>query len=108
MPSEGVSPNAREEEPAMNLAAKRSFVVALSFAAAVAFATSAHADVVKCKRGILKESGKFAQAKMKALAKCEEAKLKGKFPLVTNCHTEEKAAAAISKADTKMRLGVAK
>jgi hypothetical protein len=73
----------------MNAAVQRFFVAALSFAAALVFATTAHADQLKCKRSILKESGKFAQAKMKALTKCEEAKLKGKFPMVTNCHTEE-------------------
>ena len=76
----------------MHLAARRLIVSTLSLTAVALLATGAHADPIKCQRSILKESGKFAQAKIKALAKCEEAVLKGKFPPATNCHIEAKAA----------------
>src|SRR4051794_5162737 len=105
--SEDVTPSVRRRTEAMHYA-KRLLVSAVSLVAALAFAATAHADLVKCQRAILKESGKFAQAKIKALSKCEEAKVKGKFVPSTNCHTEAKASAAIAKAETKLRAGVDK
>jgi hypothetical protein len=67
---------------------------------------TAHADAVKCQKSILKESGKFAQAEMKALAKCEEGRLKGK--IVTTCALDAKTTTALSKADTKIRAAIEK
>ena len=91
----------------MRLAVKNTFVCTFSLLAFVALAATAHADPVKCQRGILKESGKFAQAKMKALKKCEEAILKGKIPN-QDCHLELKASESIAKAVTKLDAGIDK
>jgi hypothetical protein len=92
----------------MQLAAKKLLVGTLSLLATVALTATAQADAVKCQRSILKESGKFAQAKIKALSKCEEAKLKGKLPPMTDCHLDAKTAASITKAETKLRAGIDK
>ena len=92
----------------MHVATKRFLVGTLSLLATVAFSATARADAVKCQRSILKESGKFAQAKIKALSKCEESKLKGKLPPATDCHLDPKTAASITKAETKLRAGVDK
>ncbi len=91
----------------MKRAALNVFVCLLSLTALVAFATNAHADPLKCKRGILKEAGKFAAAKIKALGKCEEGQLKGKIP-PGDCHLDPKAGPAIAKAITKLHAGIAK
>ncbi len=79
-----------------------------ALAAVVTFATTSHADSVKCQRAILKDSGKFAQTKIRALGKCEESKLAGKLPPATDCHGEPKAAAAIIKADLRLRDAIDK
>lgn len=44
----------------MRLPAKNVLVGVLALAAYAAFASVARADALKCQRGILKESGKFA------------------------------------------------
>ncbi len=74
----------------------------LSFAAVVVLATSANADPIKCQRAIVKESGKFAQAKMKALSKCEEGSLKSGVGFCPDSKTAEK----ISGAADKLRNGI--
>jgi hypothetical protein len=70
-------------------------------------ATAAHADPVKCKAAIIKGAAAFVQAKAKALAKCEEAMVKGKLP-TGDCHADVKASATIAKAVTKLNGAVAK
>ena len=70
-------------------------------------ASPAHADPVKCKAGIIKAAAAFVQAKAKALAKCEEAIVKGKLP-AGDCHADPKASATIAKAVTKLDASVAK
>jgi hypothetical protein len=90
----------------MKLAASKWVVWTLSLVATVVLAAPAHADPVKCQRSIVKESGKFAQAKMKALSKCEEGRLKGK--IVTTCAADVKTQDAITKAAGKLNAGVEK
>jgi hypothetical protein len=68
----------------------------------------AAADPLKCQRAIGKASSGLAQARLKALAKCEEMKLKGKLPASTTCSGEPKTAAALTKADDKLAAAVAK
>jgi hypothetical protein len=70
-------------------------------------ATVAHADAVKCKAAIIKGGAAFIQAKAKALAKCEDAVVKGKEP-AGDCHANAKAAASIAKAAAKLQANVAK
>jgi hypothetical protein len=62
---------------------------------------------VKCKAGIIKAAAAFVQAKAKALAKCEEAIVKGKLP-AGDCHADPKASATIAKAVTKLDASIAK
>ncbi len=82
--------------------------VALVAAAVIGFhPISAHADAVKCKAAIVKSDATFIQAKAKALAKCEEAIVKGKLP-AGDCHADAKTAIAIAKAAAKLQAGVAK
>jgi hypothetical protein len=92
----------------MRLAVRNIVVCSFSLLAFVAVATRAQADPVKCQRGIVKESGKYAQARMKALKKCEENKLKGKLPGATVCTTETKTAPALQKASDKLLAGINK
>jgi hypothetical protein len=66
------------------------------------------ASLVKCEQGIAKASSKFAQAKMKALQQCEDAKIAGKLPQATDCKTEAGAAAKITKATTALGGAVGK
>jgi len=68
-----------------------------------AVAGIASADPVKCQRGINKASAAFAAARLKLLAKCEEAKHKGKLPPATDCMTDPKTAASLAKAETELR-----
>ena len=68
----------------------------------VALATDVYAEPVKCQRAILKESGKLARARIKALGGCEQGKISGKLPPSTDCLTEPKAAAVILKAGLKL------
>jgi hypothetical protein len=94
----------KEEDQVMKLAARKALVCMLSLTAFVVFAATAHADPVKCQRSILKESGKFAQGKIKALSKCNESVLKngsGTCP-------DGKASEAIAKLTEKLYAGVEK
>ncbi len=92
----------------MHFALRKLLVGSLSLAAAIAFASGAHADPIKCQRSILKESGKFAQARMKALQKCEDNKVKGKLPNATVCTTEPKTFASLTKASSKFATAIDK
>ncbi len=67
----------------------------------------ARADAVKCKAAIIKADATFIQAKAKALAKCEEAMVKGKLP-AGDCHADPKASSAIAKAASKLQVAIAK
>jgi cysteine-rich repeat protein len=59
---------------------------------------TASADPVKCQRAISKASATFAQARLKALAKCEQAKRKGKLPAATVCAAEPKTVPQLASA----------
>ena len=80
--------------------------VVLSVAASLALVASAHADPLKCQRSILKDSGKFAQARIKALQKCEDGRLKGK--VLTTCAADSKTQGSIQKARDKMHAAIGK
>ncbi len=60
----------------------------------------------KCERAITKEGAKYSQARSKALAGCELAKVKGSLPPATDCAVE--TAAKLSKAATKLASGIGK
>ncbi|MEO6025835.1 MAG: hypothetical protein ABIR79_03090 [Candidatus Binatia bacterium] len=66
-----------------------------------------HADPLTCEQAILKASSQLSQARIKALAKCEESKLKNKLAPGTDCATEPKTAPMLAKANAKLRATVA-
>lgn len=76
-------------------------------AIALTLPSYARADAVKCKAAIIKANAAFVQAKAKALAKCEDAIVKGKLP-AGDCHADPKAAPAIAKAAGKLQSAIAK
>ena len=75
--------------------------------AIVTLAPPAQATPEKCTAAIVKSGAAFVQAKAKALAKCEEAMVKGKLAR-GDCHADPKASRAISKAEAKLRSNIAK
>ena len=83
-------------------------LVAAALVAALALATAAHADALKCKSEIAKDTSKYVKAKAKTLQKCREAIVKGKLPLATDCFTDPTASAKIAKAASKLRAGLDK
>lgn len=70
--------------------------------------SGAHADIKACQRAIAREAAKLAQVTAKALATCEDAKLKGALPVATDCRLEPKAAAKLVKARTKFEKAIPK
>ena len=81
--------------------------IALTVSTAVLVGTpsAASATPVACQREISKGLAKFTQAKLKALGRCSDAVLAGK---IAGPCPDGKTAAAIVKAQTKLRTGVAK
>ncbi len=77
-------------------------------AAALLLAAPVHAETVKCQRTIAKESAKFVKTQVKALQKCEESKVKGKLPPLTDCDSEPKVEAKIEKAGSKLKASIEK
>jgi hypothetical protein len=92
------SPHARGVRP-WHLAITIASVLALLISG------SARADVVRCKREIAKASAKFAQAKMRALQKCQDGKLTGK---VSAACPDANTTAMITKAVGKLRSALDK
>ncbi len=78
--------------------------LAVALLAIVAYAGTAHADVVKCQKTIAKESSKFLQAKTKAMQKCYDATVKNGGGTCPN----DKASGAIAKAASKLSAGIGK
>ena len=70
-----------------------------------AYVPSAHAEAVSCKREIARASAKFSRAKIKALQKCEDARVTGKY---TGSCPDTKASTQIGKASTKLQTAIAK
>jgi len=66
----------------------------------------AHADPVRCKATIVKESSKHVQAVMKALQRCEDRKVTGSLPASTDCSTDPATSTAVQKADARLSLMV--
>ena len=71
-------------------------------------ALPAHADPLKCKGAIVKSAGQFAQARFKALQKCEDRIVKGKLALFTDCREDSSTTAAIDKAERKLKATLSK
>ena len=65
-----------------------------------------NSDVVKCQRAIGKYTTKFVVAKSKALQRCEDHVLTGRF--AGACPDAGQAAPAIAKAESKKRVGICK
>lgn len=63
---------------------------------------------VTCERAIVKEAGKLAQLRARALAACEARVLEGKLPLGTDCAAEPKTAAQIGKATSRFGTKIPK
>jgi hypothetical protein len=84
----------------------------------IAFAGTVRADAVKCKAAIIKASAGYAQARAKALQKCEDAIVKGKLDQSIACATDpaldsknkphNKAPGTIAKARTKLTKSIGK
>ena len=77
----------------------------VSCAIGLVFAASApaEAETIKCRREIARQSSKFVQAKIKALARCEDQILTGK---IAGPCPDAKAASQITKASTKLRSAI--
>jgi hypothetical protein len=81
-------------------------VIALYYDDLVGAEFGTGSDISKCQLAIGKNAAKFLAAKNKALAKCEDAKIKGTY--VGVCPDTLKAQPAIAKADSKKRVGICK
>jgi cysteine-rich repeat protein len=68
----------------------------------------ASADPLKCQQGIDKASATFVATRLKVLAKCEEAKLKGMLPAGTVCEADPSVEARLSTALGKLRSSLDK
>ncbi len=64
-------------------------------------------DPVKCQQAVVTASAKLALGELKALQKCEDAKLAAKLPPATVCSAETKTAGSIAKARTKIAAKIA-
>ena len=93
---------------ACDRAGLRFCAVAAVLLAVVAGASSAAADPIKCQRAIGKAASGFTQTRLKALAKCEEAKRTGKLPGSTVCTSEAKTAPVLAKAVIKLHAALDK
>jgi hypothetical protein len=61
-----------------------------------------------CRAAITKLAAAYDVARLGALARCEEAVVRGKLPPSTTCAGEAKAVAALAKAASKLSAGIAK
>jgi len=87
----------------------RSFVAAVAvLAMGLGSAIPAHADPVKCERGLAKASAKYVQGRSKALDKCESGKTKGQFPPSTVCTSEMKTSFLLGVLATKFQASIGK
>src|SRR5690349_4337174 len=77
----------------------------LALLLAVALPGRAFADSVSCQRAVAKASAQFAQAKLKALQKCNDMVLNH---AISGPCPDATAAAKIAKADSKLRVAVSK
>jgi len=80
----------------------------LAAVCSMALTGTAAAEAVKCRAAIIKASASYAQARAKALQKCEDAVVKGRLPLTTVCTDDAKADRSITKATTKLTTTIDK
>jgi hypothetical protein len=71
-------------------------------------ARAASDPVLKCRRAVLRGAAKLADGRLAALAKCEQAKRKGKVPALTVCRDAPEVAGAFASARTKLAAAVDK
>jgi hypothetical protein len=76
----------------------------LALLAIVVLVPNAHAQFEKCQRTIAKANSQYVQARVKALAKCNEGVVKGSIP---SC-PDSKTLAALDKAKTKLTAAIGK
>ncbi len=88
----------------MNVARAAVAIVAFT-AVSLSAVTGVHAEPTKCKREIAKRSAQFAQAKINALQKCQDAVRQGAS--AGPC-PDAKAASKIAKAESKLRTAINK
>ena len=69
---------------------------------------AARAEPNACRAAITKLAAAYDGARLAALARCEEAIVRGKLPPGTVCTTDPKTAAALAKAAGKLASGVGK
>jgi hypothetical protein len=68
----------------------------------------AQADPAKCQAAIVKASAAFVQARARALHKCEDKVVRGKFPPTTQCPGDARTGFAIAKAAEKMERAISR
>lgn len=77
-------------------------------------AATAQSDPIKCQQAISAAAQKYEDARAKTIQKCEEAKVKGKLPLTTECGAttappnDQKTLDKITSADGKRAAAIAK
>jgi gluconolactonase len=72
----------------------------------VVWVPAASADPVACRRAVAKSAAVHAQARMSALARCEDRVTAGALPPGTDCVAEAKTALKMSKAADKLRSSI--
>jgi len=80
--------------------------VAAALLASLSLVARAQADPAKCRAAIVKASAAFVQAKARALHKCEDKVVRGKFPPTTDCPGDARTGFAIAKAAEKMERAI--
>jgi len=66
------------------------------------------AEPIACQREIVKASSQFLVATSRALQRCEDSKVKGRLPQLTDCLSETKTAAKLAKASSRLRASIAR
>jgi polyhydroxybutyrate depolymerase len=79
-----------------------------AFGLTIVAGDEAGADTLKCQRAIAKAGAQYAQARAKALGKCEVSKVSGKLALATDCESEAKTESSLTKAADKLSASIDK
>lgn len=83
-------------------------LVLVSLLVMVCVPARAAAEPGACRAAITKLAAAYDVARLGALARCEEAVVRGKLPAGTTCASEPKAVAALAKAADKLAAGIGK
>jgi hypothetical protein len=87
---------------------RRRLALALPLLGLALLTPPAHADPGKCRRAIVKLDAAYARAVLGALARCEGKVVTGALAPATDCGLDEKTIATRTKAELKVRSGIAK